>query len=147
MKFHRFLKKIEEDRRKKSEEPPLTDYDRQVLKTRGKKKAASSVPQLGTQSKQSIPPFKVLSTYEQQLLDFAKSAGLTPAQLQGEEQIAPHKGAHRSKYVPGQPLVWPQLVQYLPTRMYELHNWHMTQAASGMTMLYVRIEDHHFFRG
>jgi hypothetical protein len=30
--------------------------------------------------------------YEQQLLEFAKSSGLTPAQLLGNEEIAPHKG-------------------------------------------------------
>jgi hypothetical protein len=33
-----------------------------------------------------------LTTYEQQLLDFAKSLGVTPTQLLGEEEIAPHKG-------------------------------------------------------
>jgi hypothetical protein len=33
-----------------------------------------------------------LTTYEQQLLDFAKSLGLTRAQLIGEEEIAPHNG-------------------------------------------------------
>jgi hypothetical protein len=43
----------------------MTDYDRQVLKTKHvKKKTTSSVPQVGTQSKQSIPDLKVLSTYE-----------------------------------------------------------------------------------
>jgi hypothetical protein len=37
--------------------------------------------------------------YEQQLRDFAKSVGLTPAQLQGDGEITPHKGANRPKYV------------------------------------------------
>jgi hypothetical protein len=46
-----------------------------------------------------------LTTFEQQLLDFAKSVGLTPAQLLGDEEIAPHKGANRPKYVPGCELV------------------------------------------
>jgi hypothetical protein len=36
----------------------------------------------------------------QQLLDFAKSSVLTPAQLLGEEEIAPHKGANKLEYVP-----------------------------------------------
>jgi hypothetical protein len=31
--------------------------------------------------------------------------------------------------------------------MYELHQWHMFQPAGGMELLYVRIEDHHYFRG
>jgi hypothetical protein len=80
------------------------------------------------------------------LLDFAKSSGLTATQLLGEEEIAKHTGANRPKYVPGCELVWPRLLQYLPTRRYELHKWHMSQAAAGMEMLYVRIEDHHYFR-
>jgi hypothetical protein len=168
---------MEEERRRKPDDlpKPLSDYDRQVLKTQCvKRKTSSEVPQLGTQSKQSIPDFKVLSTfdqqvsefnketglteaqirgadaipthegtyrttrplttYEQQLLYFAKSSGLTPAQLLGEEEIASHKGANRPKYVPRHELVWPRLLQYLPTRMYELHKWHMYQAASGMDL-------------
>jgi hypothetical protein len=31
--------------------------------------------------------------------------------------------------------------------MYELHKWHMYKAAGGMDLVYVRIEDHHYFRG
>jgi hypothetical protein len=45
---------MEEERRRKSDDlpKPLSDYDRQVLKTqRGKKKTSSEIPQLGTQSK------------------------------------------------------------------------------------------------
>jgi hypothetical protein len=48
-----------------------------------------------------------LTTYEKQLLDFAKSSGLTLAQLLGEEQIALHKGANRPESVPRRELVWP----------------------------------------
>jgi hypothetical protein len=83
-----------------------------------------------------------LTPYEQQLLDFAKSSSLTPSQLLGEEEIAKHKGANRPEYVPRCELVWLRLLQYLPTRMYELHKWHMFQAASRMDILYVHIEDH-----
>jgi hypothetical protein len=62
----------------------LSDYDRQVLKTqRGKKKSSSKVPQLGTQSKQSIPDLKVLSTFDQQVSEFNKDTGLTEGQIQG----------------------------------------------------------------
>jgi hypothetical protein len=88
-----------------------------------------------------------LTTYEQQLLDFTKSSGLTTTQLLGGEEIAPHKGANRPNYVPGLELVWPRLLQYLPTKMYELHKWYMFEAADGMDLLYVRIEDHHYFYG
>jgi hypothetical protein len=61
------MRKMEEERRRKPDDlaKPLSDYDRQVLKTqRVKKKTSSKVPQLGTQSKQSIPDLKVLSTFD-----------------------------------------------------------------------------------
>jgi hypothetical protein len=49
--FHHFMRKMEEERRRKPDEDfpnPLSDYDRQVLKTqRGKKKPSSKVPELG----------------------------------------------------------------------------------------------------
>jgi hypothetical protein len=48
-----------------------------------KKKTTSKVPQLGTQSKQSIPNLKVLSTYDQQVFEFNKEIGLTEAQIRG----------------------------------------------------------------
>jgi hypothetical protein len=79
------------------------------------------------------------------LLDFAKSSGLTTTQLLGEEKTAKPKGANRLEYVPE--LVWLRLLRFLPMRMYELHKWHMFQAAGGMDLLYVRIEDHHYFHG
>jgi hypothetical protein len=88
-----------------------------------------------------------LTTYKQQLLDFSKSSGLTPAQLIGEEEIALHTGANRPEYVPGRELVWPRLLQFLPTRMYELDKWNMYQGAGGMDSFYVHIEDHHYFCG
>jgi hypothetical protein len=48
--------------------------------------------------------------------------------------------------VPGYEFVLPRLLQFLPMRMYELHKWHNYQAFSGMDLLFVRIEDHHYFR-
>jgi hypothetical protein len=52
VKFHRFMRKIDEERRKKPHDDlpnPLSDYDWQVLKTqRAKKKTTSKVSQLGT---------------------------------------------------------------------------------------------------
>jgi hypothetical protein len=71
----------------------LSDYDRQVLKTqRAKKKTASEVPQLGTQSKKSIPDLKVLSTFDRQVSEFNKDTGLTAAQNRGEDAIPTHEG-------------------------------------------------------
>ena len=47
-----------------------------------------------------------------QLLD------IEPMPLIAEEEI-------KRKYVRGQPLVEPEEVKNLPTRMYELHDWYM----------------------
>jgi hypothetical protein len=74
-----------------------------------------------------------LTPYEQHLLDFAKSSGLTTSQLLGEEEIAKNKEENRLEYVPGRELVWPRLLEYLPTRMYELHKWHMFKLPAGWT--------------
>jgi hypothetical protein len=74
----------------------LSDYDRQVLKTQcAKKKTASKVPQLGTQSKKSIPDLKVISTFDQQVSEFNKDTGLTVAQIRGEDAIPTHEGTYR----------------------------------------------------
>ena len=81
------------------------------------------------------------------MLEFTKDAGLTPAQLRGDDDIPIHKGANRLPYVHGKPLVWEQLLVHLPTRMYELHKWYMIASARGLVALEVRIEDYHYFRG
>jgi hypothetical protein len=99
VKFHHFMRKMEEETRKKLDDipKPLTDYDRQVLNTQCiKKKTASSFPQLGTQSKQSIPDLKVLSTYEKQVSEFNKDeTGLTKAQIRGDDAIPTQQGTYR----------------------------------------------------
>jgi hypothetical protein len=48
-----------------------------------KKKTASKVPKLRTQSKLYIPDLKVLSTYDQQVSEFNKETGITEAQIRG----------------------------------------------------------------
>nr|TKW22537.1 hypothetical protein SEVIR_4G235100v2 [Setaria viridis] len=86
-----------------------------------KKKSGSSIPHLGTQSNQSIAPLRVLSEFDKNL-------------LQGEDHL-------------GKPLVWPQLVDRVPTKMYKLHQWYMEASANGLLILEVRIGDQHYFRG
>jgi hypothetical protein len=76
-----------------------------------------------------------------------QEAGLTVAQVQGEEEIEVHEGAIKWPYAPGATLVWPELVDHLPTRMYAFHNWYMKYTASGIAYLEVAIDDHHYFRG
>ena len=127
------------------EQPPpkLTpDYERSILKSaqankrRSKRDSASrkSVAQLGEQQKQSCPPLKVFSDTEVgsskcavgidpefvALYGEAASAqGMSTAQyldqLQFHEYIGP-----KYKYRHGRPLVKPELVKDLPTKMRRL---------------------------
>ena len=107
------------------EQPPLSDYDRMALKFQKqtkKRKVGSAVAQLGTLSKQSIPPLKVLLDADRKMLEFGMDANLTPAQILGTAEIETHKGPARRPYEVGTPLLWERLLKELPTRMYEFHN-------------------------
>ena len=52
----------------------------------------NQVPQLGQQSKQSIPPLKVLSDQDVATAQFMLESGLTKAQLLEEAPIEVHPG-------------------------------------------------------
>jgi hypothetical protein len=54
------------------------------------------VPQHGTQSKQSIPNLKVLSTNDEQMSEFNNETSLTEAQIRGEDAIPSHEGTYRA---------------------------------------------------
>ena len=50
------------------------------------------------------------------------------------------------KYVRGQPLVEPDKVKNLPTRMYELHDWYMKiTKSSNRESLIVQVKEEHYF--
>ena len=52
----------------------------------------------------------------------------------------------KRKYVRGQPLVEPDKVKNLPTRMYELHDWYMKiTKISNRESLMVQVEEDHYF--
>ena len=89
----------------------------------------------------------MLSEKDKNLLDFGHETGLTPAQLRGEDHIPTHEGAGKCPYQPGRPLVWPELVKRLPTRMFALHEWYLKTTANGIIYLEVRIDDHHYLHG
>jgi hypothetical protein len=95
----------------------------------------STIPQLGEQSQQSIPPLEVLSKENAAMANFMVETKLTKAQLRGEDNIPIHLGAAREQFVLGEPLMWPELVKMLPTRMYELHQWYMKSSADGNIMI------------
>ena len=94
-----------------------------------------------------VPPLKVLSKEDEALAQFAAETGLTKAQLEGKEKVPSHEGAGRKLFVLGQPLMWPELIDMLPTRMRELHQWYMKALAEGYVMLAARIKHIYFHRG
>ena len=52
----------------------------------------------------------------------------------------------KRKYVRGQPLVEPEEVKNLPTRMYELHDWYMKiTKISNRESLMVNVKEEHYF--
>ena len=72
--------------------------------------------------------------------------GFTKAQLEGKENVPVHEGAGRKLVVLGQPLMWPELIDMLPTRMRELHNWYMKYSLERNIMFVAHIKDSHFHR-
>ena len=64
---------------------------------------------------------------------------IEPMPLLKEEEI-------KQKYVCGQPLVVPEEVNNLPTRMYELHQWYMNiTKISNRESLMVNVKHEHYF--
>ena len=52
----------------------------------------------------------------------------------------------KRKYVRGQPLVEPEEVKNLPTRMYELHDWYMKiTKISNRESLMVNVNEEHYY--
>ena len=142
-----------------AEEP---DYERSIRKAT-KRKAERSVPQLGTQKKQSVSPLKVVSNTE------AGSSRVRPVvpiddksctpeivAMFGEAAAAQGLTIHQYldridyqkvedyKYKHGRPLVKPELVKDLPTKMRRLHNWYMAASRRGGDWLYIKYNNEAF---
>ena len=47
----------------------------------------------------------------------------------------------------GEPLMWPELIETLPTGMREFHKWYLKASAEGYIMIAARIKRTHFYRG
>ena len=88
----------------------------------------------------------MLSKEDEAIAQFVEETRLTKGQLLGDE-IPLHSGAGRKPFVMGQPLMWPELIDMLPTRMRELHQWYMKACAEGYVMIAARIKHTHFYRG
>ena len=104
----------------------MSDYDRSITKSNEKKgnHRYNQILQLGEQPNQTVPPLKVLSKEDEATAQFVEESCLTKGQLQGDE-IAIHPGAGRKPFLMGQPLMWSELIDMLPMRMCELHQWYM----------------------
>ena len=166
--------------------PVDSDYERQIRKAhraRLQKEASSSssqqaavkkcgktVPQLGEQAAQSIPPLVVPTTHESTRAQYhcgqtvyvpqlgnvvitedhimqAEMLKITVGQLLDIEPMSPLREEEiKRKYVRGQSLVEPEEVKNLPTRMYELHDWYMKiTKISNRESLMVQVEEDHYF--
>ena len=165
--------------------PIDTDYERHLRKlnrARLQKEASSSssksagkrsgktVPQLGEQAAQSIPPLVVPTTHESTRAQYycgqtvyvpelgdvviteehimqAEMLKITVGQLLEIEPMPPLREEEiKRKYVRGQPLVEPDKVKNLPTRMYELHQWYMNiTKISDRLSLMVNVKQDHYY--
>ena len=94
-----------------------------------------------------VPPLVVLSKEDEATAEFVKETNLTKAQLLGHEKILVHQGAGRKPFVMGEPLMWPESIDTLPTRMREFHKWDLKASAKGYIMIATRIKNTHFYRG
>ena len=77
----------------------------------------------------------------------AEMLKITVGQLLEIEPMSPLREEEiKRKYVQGQPLVEPEEVKNLPTRMYELHDWYMkiTKISNGESLM-VQVEEDHYF--
>ena len=73
----------------------------------------------------------MLSKEDEATAEFVKETNLTKAQLLGHEKIPIHQGAGRKPFVMGEPLMWPELIDTLPTRICEFHKWYLKACAEG----------------
>jgi hypothetical protein len=102
----------------------LSDYDCSIMKSYEKKdnRWYNQVPQLREQPNQMIPPLKVLLKEDEATTEFVVGTNLSKGQLQGNEEVPTHPGSGRKPFVMREPLIWPELLHMLPTRMRELHD-------------------------
>jgi hypothetical protein len=127
----------------------LSNYDRSITNSYQKKSnhRGKNILQLGEQPQQSIPPLQVLSKEDEATAMFVAETKLIKAQLRGEVPIRIHPGAEREPFVMGEPLMWPELLNMLPTRMRELHELYMGPTADGDVMFAARVKDSDLYRG
>ena len=123
----------------KNKIPLLSDYDRTAKKAVDKRRQ--------DKDKAIVPAPKIVisdADLAQYMADTSMSAEQVLKSL-GAETATPSKPKWPFKLT--EPLVRPDTVNNLPTRMRELHAWYMKVSRQGMSMLGLSFQEEHFLRG
>jgi hypothetical protein len=132
-----------------------SDYEHGLLKVHAKaKKAGRTIPQLGQQTKQSIPPLVVVPAvaFPSEQINMseaekvAKACGMTVDQILSGRDEGFQIAAEVWKYEPGKPLIRPELIGSLTVHMRQLHEWYMQVSARRQDTLMLRLKEDYFFR-
>ena len=132
-----------------------SDYDRGLLMTYNKvKKAGKTIPQLGEQPNQSVPPLLVLPTAQipsnpvdmEEARKFARECGVSLEHL-----LSGHDGSYTNADVAwpfelGKSLVRPEQLNSMTTLKRQLHKWYVQSAKAGNDQLMIKVREEHFFR-
>ena len=146
----------------------IPDYERSITKSAEAKerRVGKEVAQLGQQKKQSVEPLKVYGNevwstrapverydpnndpeFIQLYGEAAKLHGLSIVEYMS--RLHEFEGYHELAYTyrHGAPLVKPELVKDLPTKMRRLHNWYMQTSANSNNWIYAGFKQEHYGHG
>ena len=106
------------------------------------------IAQLGEQAKQPISPLKVLPTDQaitSLAAEFAAEAGITISQaMDGGADIPTDLDAPVWKWEYEKPLLPPNQIELLPTKMRRLHEWYLRVTKKGRKVIPVKVTEDHF---
>jgi hypothetical protein len=100
----------------------------------------------------SCPPLQVFPDvqYDPEIIalykEEAEAAGMSVAQYLSKCDF-PTAEVVAYQYRHGSPLVRPEEIPNLPTRMRKLHKWYMEASQHGQNWIILGINDEHYFRG
>ena len=136
------VKKCLENLRRPTAEEVLPDYDHSIMKSREShvqraRASGKKVPHFGEHENQSCPPLNVFSDipYDSDctklIREMAGELGLSMAEYLGSIQEYHPMSEFAYKYQYGKPLVRPEEVPKLPTKMRRLYQWYMAETKKG----------------
>jgi hypothetical protein len=141
------------------------DYNRSITKSAeaNERRVGKEVAQLGQQKNQSIEPLKVYDTNEWRAQErYDPNNDPEFIQLYGEaanlyglsiteymNRMDEFEGYQQIAYIyqHGAPLVKPELVKDLPTKMRRLHKWYMQASAESKNWIYAGYKHEHYSHG